>query len=119
MMLTDAKTVATTYFSAWKERDFEKLRSVLADEVTFSGPMGAADGADECLMGLQGMAKDMDDINIQVIVAEGSDVITWYELHMRGAEPLPTANWSHIEDGKITSIRATFDPRPMMAASKK
>jgi hypothetical protein len=36
---------------------------------------------------------------------------------MCGVEPLPTANWSHVEDGKITSIHATFDPRPMMTAS--
>jgi hypothetical protein len=26
---------------------------------------------------------------------------------------MPTANWSHIEDGKIATIRATFDPRPI------
>jgi hypothetical protein len=58
-------------------------------------------------------------LKIRVIVADGSDVITWYDLQMQGVEPLPTANWSHVEDGKITSIRATFDPRPMMAASEK
>jgi hypothetical protein len=28
---------------------------------------------------------------------------------------LPTVNWRHIEDGKITSIRVTFDPRPLTA----
>jgi hypothetical protein len=116
-MPIDAKTVATTYFNAWKEKDFETLRSVLADVVTFSGPMGTADGADECLRGLQGMAKDMEDLEIRVRFADGSDVITWYELHMRGVQPLPTANWSHVDDGKITSIHATFDPRPMLAAS--
>jgi limonene-1,2-epoxide hydrolase len=118
-MPTDTKTVAATYFEAWKDKDFAKLRSVLADEVTFSGPMGTADGADDCLKGLQGMAEAMEDLKIRVIVADGSDVITWYDLQMQGVEPLPTANWSHVEDGKITSIRATFDPRPMMAASEK
>jgi ketosteroid isomerase-like protein len=118
-MPMDTKTVAATYFDAWKEKDFDTLRSVLADEVTFSGPMGTADGAEDCLKGLQGMAKDMDDLKIRVMVADGSDVITWYDLHMRGVEPLPTANWSHVEDGKITSIRATFDPRPMLAASER
>jgi len=29
------------------------------------------------------------------------------------AAPLPTANWRHVEHGKITSIRVTFDPRPL------
>jgi ketosteroid isomerase-like protein len=118
-MPMDAKTVAATYFDAWRAKDFDKLRSVLADDVTFSGPMGTADGADDCLKGLQGMAKETEDLNIRVMAADGTDVITWYDLHMRGVEPLATANWSHIEDEKITSIRATFDPRPLMAASEK
>jgi hypothetical protein len=30
------------------------------------------------------------------------------------APPTPTANWSHIENGKITTIRATFDPRQIV-----
>jgi hypothetical protein len=116
-MATDTKTLASTYFSAWKEKDFEKLRSVLADGVTFAGPMGTANGADECLKGLQGMAERMEDIIILAMISDGSDVITWYELRMRRVDPLPTANWSHIEDGRITSIHATFDPRPLLAAS--
>jgi ketosteroid isomerase-like protein len=47
-MSTPAIEAATTYFDAWKAEDFDRLRSVLADDVTFTGPMGTADGADEC-----------------------------------------------------------------------
>jgi ketosteroid isomerase-like protein len=116
-MSTDAKTLATTYFAAWKDKDFGKLRSVLADDVTFSGPMSTADGVEECVRGMEGMAKNMDDIVIHAVVADGPDVITWYDLHMKDVESLSTANWSHVGDGKISSIRATFDPRPMLATS--
>jgi hypothetical protein len=42
-------------------------------------------------------------------------VLTWYDLHTTKADPVPTANWSHLEDGKITTIRATFDARPLVA----
>jgi hypothetical protein len=35
-------------------------------------------------------------------------------LHTTEAPPVPTANWSHVENGKITSIRVTFDPRPLL-----
>jgi hypothetical protein len=31
-----------------------------------------------------------------------------------GVALLPTANWSHVENGKMTAIRATFDPRPIL-----
>jgi SnoaL-like domain len=118
-MTMDAKSLATTYFKAWKDKDFETLRSVLADDVTFSGPMGTADGVDECVQGMEGMSKQMSDIVIHAVVSDESDVITWYDLKMHGIQPLPTANWSHVENGKIASIRATFDPRPMFEAAGK
>jgi hypothetical protein len=33
------------------------------------------------------------------------------------APPCPTADWSHIENGKITTIRVTFDVRVLTAGS--
>ena len=38
--MADAAALAATYFRAWQDRDFELYRSVLADDVTFDGPMG-------------------------------------------------------------------------------
>jgi hypothetical protein len=59
----------------------------------------------------------MEDVKVLTMLADESDVMTWYELRMHGVDPLPTANWSHVENGKITSIHATFDPQPLIAAS--
>ena len=49
--------VAATYFDAWLGKDFDTLRAALADDVTFRGPLGQADGADECLAGLRGLRE--------------------------------------------------------------
>jgi limonene-1,2-epoxide hydrolase len=111
-MTENPKIIATTYFDAWKAKDFDTLRSVLADDVTFRGPLGTADGAEECLQGLRGMSQMITDIVIHKIFVDGSDVLTWYDLHTTEADPAPTANWSHLENGKITTIQATFDARP-------
>ncbi|MDF3283079.1 nuclear transport factor 2 family protein [Gordonia sp. N1V] len=108
------RTVAETYFDAWRTRDFDRLRSVLAPDVSFVGVMGVADGADACLAGLRGMAESiMDDLVLHARVADGDDVITWFDLVTKDGATLPTANWSHVEDGLITRIRVTFDPRPL------
>jgi ketosteroid isomerase-like protein len=112
----DTRTLATTYFQSWKAKDFDALRGVLADDVTFRGPLGRADDIDSCLQGLRGMAAMMTDLVIQAMVVEGDDVITWFELHTHLAPPCPTANWSHVVDGKIATIRATFDARELAAA---
>ncbi|HCS59049.1 MAG TPA: nuclear transport factor 2 family protein [Gordonia polyisoprenivorans] len=109
-----SRTVAETYFDAWRTRDFDRLRSVLAPDVSFVGVMGVADGADACLAGLRGMAESiMDDLVLHARVADGDDVITWFDLVTKDGATLPTANWSHVEDGLITRIRVTFDPRPL------
>ena len=49
------------------------------------------------------------------MAADGSDVLTWFELHAPGADPVPVANWACVEDGKISRVRVTFDPRPLLA----
>lgn len=113
-MSGDNGEIARTYFRAWKERDFGTLRGILADDVTFRGPLGTADGAEECLRGLRGLAEIITDIVVQHVFVDGAEVLTWYDLHTRVASPAPTANWSHIENGKITTIRATFDPRELV-----
>ena len=45
----DARTAAETYLRSWQAKDFDTLRSILADDVTFRGPLGKADGADDCI----------------------------------------------------------------------
>ncbi len=114
-MSKDAGTVATTYFQAWKERDFDTLRSVLADGVTFRGPLGTADSAEECVAGLRGMAQILTDIEVVKRFVDGPDVLTWFNLHTSVAPPAPTANWSRVEDGRIVAIRVAFDPRELAA----
>ena len=109
------RAAATTYFDAWRRRDFDLLRTVLASEVDFVGVMGTARGVDECVAGLQGMAESiMTDLVLHARVVEGSDAITWFDLITANTPPIPTVNWSHVEDGLITRIRVTFDPRPLV-----
>jgi hypothetical protein len=113
----DPGTIASAYYRAWREKDFITLRSLLADGVTFLGPLGRADDADSCVQGLQGMSQIVTDIVIHKIFVDGPDASTWFDLHTSVAPPCPTASWIHVEEGKVASIRATFDPRPLLPPS--
>ncbi len=116
-MTEDLGTLAATYFRAWKAKDFATLRSLLADDATFRGPLGSADNAEACMEGFRKMSTILTDVVIHKIFVDGSDVLTWFDLHTTIAPPAPTANWSHFENGKITSIRVTFDARDFSAPS--
>lgn len=109
---TDTATLAETYFRAWKDHDWTTLRALLADDVSFRGPLASLDDADACVEGLKGMAQIMTDVVVHHRFVDGPDVLTWFDLHTSIAAPVPTANWSHVENGRITAIRVAFDARP-------
>ena len=113
----DPRALAATYFEAWLAHDFDRVRTLLADDATFSGPLGTAGSGDECVAGLRGMATMMTGVDITRTVVNGPDVMTWYDLLTEKAPPTPTVNWIHAEDGLIRRIRATFDPRGILGSS--
>ena len=106
--------VAAAYFDAWQRGDFARLRTILADDATFEGPLGHAGNAEECIAGLERMSQIVTGIVIRKTFVDGPDVLTWFDLHTATTDPLPTVNWRRVENGKITAIRVTFDPRPLL-----
>jgi ketosteroid isomerase-like protein len=108
------KDLATTYFDSWRAKDFETFRSILADDATFRGPLGMADGADELVAGIEGMSQITTGIEVERMLADGPDVLTWFQLGTKMADPTSVASWIHAEDGRITRVRVTFDPREIV-----
>ncbi len=111
------RTAAETmdaYFRAWRVRDAESLRDVLADDVVFDGPMGHLEGLEDNIASLHGLLSIVADVEVLKVFVDGPDVATVYRLHTSAAEPMTTLNWSHVVDGRVTAIRAVFDPRPLV-----
>ena len=109
------KETMCRYFETWNARDFDAFEAQLADEMTFAGPLGTANGPAEARRGIEGLSEHIDRAEVLAMAADGSDVLTWFELHAPGADPVPVANWACVEDGKISRVRVTFDPRPLLA----
>jgi ketosteroid isomerase-like protein len=107
--------LAAAYFQAWQDGDAETLRDVLAEDVHFEGPLATDEGRDDCVDGLLGMRRVLTRLEVKQRLADETDVITWFDLHTSVADPAPTANWSHVEDGHITRIRVAFDPRGILS----
>jgi len=102
------------YFTAWRAADTDTLRAILADDVHFSGPLGQRADADSAADSLGQLAKATTDLVIRRRWVDGADVITWFDLTVANAPTTPVVNWSHVENGLVTEIRATFDPRGML-----
>jgi hypothetical protein len=106
--------VAATYFRAWRDGDIDSVRPLLHPDVTFAGALGSTSGLEETLRGLAGMFAMTKQVEVVKRWVDGPDVLTWFELRTATAGPLAIVNWSHVEEGQITRIRVTFDPRPLL-----
>jgi ketosteroid isomerase-like protein len=114
---TEPAHVAKAYFDAWTSNDMDSFRELLAEGVTFDGPLATSANADEAVAGMTKLAAMTERIDIRKRCVDAEDVITWFDLHLEGVEPMPVANWTRVENGKIVSIRVVFDPRPMLEGS--
>lgn len=108
------EAVAATYFEAWQTKDIERVRPLLHDDVSFVGALGSTQGIEETLSGLGGMFAMTEQVEVVKRWVDGSDVLTWFELRTATVGPLAVVNWSRVEGGKISRIRVTFDPRPLL-----
>jgi len=107
--------VAAAYFDAWKNNDIERVRPLLHAEVAFDGAPGSTRGVEDTIAGLGRMFAMTEQVEVLHRWVDGPDVLTWFELRTEAAGPLAIVNWSHVEAGRITRIRVTFDPRPLLA----
>jgi ketosteroid isomerase-like protein len=114
MMADSPASIAAAYFDAWQRKEIERVRPLLHEDVDFVGALGATHGVEQTLAGLGGMFAMTDRIEVTQRWVDGPEVLTWFELRTATAGPLAIVNWSHIEDGRITRIRVTFDPRPLL-----
>jgi uncharacterized protein (TIGR02246 family) len=115
----DAAQVAAAYFQAWRTKDFATLRSLLADrEFSYTGPLARLDDADVCRDSLARMAPVTTDLVIRQTFVVGDEVMTWLDLHTTLAEPTAVANWMRVANGRITDIRAVYDPRALLASAE-
>jgi ketosteroid isomerase-like protein len=108
-----SRAVADKFFKAWTTGDVDTARSLLHDNVSFSGPIDKFDNADAYIGALRGLAQIVKAAEEQKVFVDGNDVCVIYDLVTNtpvGAAP--TAEWYHVRDGKISAVRVFFDARP-------
>jgi ketosteroid isomerase-like protein len=104
--------IVERYFDAWTSKDFETARSLLHDDLAFSGPLETVADADALLRSLRGLAQIVTGVERRGVIASGDEVAVIYDLHTVPVASAPVAEWYTLRSGKIASIQAFFDARP-------
>jgi len=115
MTAYDPGTLARDVLAAWTGGNVEAVRAMIHDDVVFDGPLGHTEGADEYMEGLRGIARIVKGADPHKVIVDGDDVCIVYDLLTDVADPIPTAGWYRVRDGRLAELRVFFDPRPLMA----
>jgi hypothetical protein len=111
----DSVSLVQEYFAAWRRGDVERLRTLLDDRVSASGPLATVHGAKEHAASLVRSLVMFRDIAVDQMCADGRFVISWFRFELLTGSTLRAANRCEIVDSLITSVEVTFDPRPLIA----
>ena len=107
--------VVDRFYDATNARRVQDLPALVADDVTFIGPLMQATGAREYVAMNEQLLGFHTDTRMLCQFERDEDVCSIYELDMStpagGSISVTIADWIRIADGKIASQRIYFDPR--------
>ena len=102
--------IVTAFLKALNDEHFKSARSFLTDDMKFVGVMGTRDGGDTYIADMEKMKFKYD---IKKIWGDGDDVAVFYDINM-GGPAIFCSGWYHLSNGKISTIKVIFDPRPLL-----
>jgi ketosteroid isomerase-like protein len=119
---SNAKEVVISYLEALNDQDFKAARSHLKDDMTFLAPIASHNSADAYLEANERL-RSIYRINkvlyeVKKVFVDGDDVCVFFDFNI-GSATLFASGWFHVANGKISSIRVVFDPRPIVELSAK
>lgn len=110
--------VVSRYFAALASRDFELMRSLLADEDFRSrSPLSSYQDADAYIANISRVGLILERLQTRKIFVDGADVCTILDFQFRISElqTVAVAQWSTVRGGKIVSIETIFDASEYLA----
>lgn len=111
---TKAMNAVLSCVKAINDLDFKTARKYVRADMVFRGVLGARDGAEAYFADMEKMQLKYD---IRKAFVDRADVCLLYDLTMEG-KIIFCCGWYHVEDGKITSLKVVFDPRPILESSQ-
>ncbi|HEX6561275.1 MAG TPA: nuclear transport factor 2 family protein [Nitrososphaera sp.] len=115
-----AKQVVMSFVEALGNQDYKSARSFVNDSMSFRGPLASYDNAETYFKDMERLR--LPKFDIKKVFADGNDVCLLYDLNVGGNPPAAVfvCGWYRVgDDGKLSSLRVVFDPRPFLQQMQK
>jgi ketosteroid isomerase-like protein len=111
--MTELITVRNTvreYYDSWTKGDMSRARSYLADDLDFQGPIDRFSSAEQFIPALAGFASMLVRAELLQELYAVDDAALLYDcVTASPAGTIRTAEFFHLQSGKIARIRLVFD----------
>jgi len=114
-LATDSRTpaeVVDAYFDAMAARDFDRLRTCLADTgFSHRSPIAAIGDPDTYALYISRIGPVLEGLDRRRTFVDGEEVCAILDYRMRLSELMvvPVVIWFRVADGRICSIETFFD----------
>jgi limonene-1,2-epoxide hydrolase len=112
------KEIVMEFLDALQRKDFESARNYVSDNVSYIGPLNSFNRAEPYFKYVEHL--NLPKLDIKKVFTEGShDVcILWEVNYSTPPATIFVSAWYQVYDGKISSMRLVFDPRPFLQQLK-
>ena len=112
------KEIVLEFLEALNRKDFKSARNYVSDNVSYIAPLNSFNGAEPYFKYVEHL--NLPKLDIKKAFTEGShDVcILWEVNYSTPPAPIFVSAWYQVHDGKISSMRLVFDPRPFLQQQK-
>lgn len=115
-----ALDTANRFYDSTHNRKGEGVADLVAEDMTFHGPLQEVSGAEAYLAMLADFLPFFRGSRMLAQVEQGDVVCSMFELDMSSPKgeqfTLSICDWLHVKQDRIARSDLFFDPRPVVAA---
>ena len=115
-----ALEVVNQYYDFLNNKNFTALKELLAENMSFTGPLVQRSGPNEYVDALRRLFKFHKKSQMLKQFENGNDVCSIYDLIMDipagGSLSVTIADWVRVVDGQIVEQKIYYDPREFVKA---
>lgn len=109
------ESIARAYLAAVGDKDHDRVRALLAADVTFDGPVMSLHGPDEVIEALRRIGAIHVRNDVRRVFVDGDEICVIYDFVTDPPGSLPTIEWLRIRGGLIASVKLYYDQLPWQA----
>lgn len=109
-----SKEIVLEFLEALNRKEFKSARNYVSDKVTYMAPLNSFNGAEPYFKYVEHL--NLPKLDIKKVFTEGSNdvCVLWEVNYSSPPAPIFVSAWYQVHDGKISSMKLVFDPRPLL-----